>query len=193
MNKSNTTHTVVAHHDNNKLAMWLFLGGEIVFFVTLILTYALFRLEQPGDYLDFSSHLSIPLIGLNTFILITSSYMVVRSLESIQSGDQKGLRNYLTAVLVLGALFLIGQAFEWFTLFREGISVTDTFGTPFFAITGIHGLHVFTGIMWGSLVLAGAYRGAYSRHDHQTVELFGLYWHFVDIVWIVLFTLFYLL
>jgi heme/copper-type cytochrome/quinol oxidase subunit 3 len=102
------------------------------------------------------------------------------------------LRNNLMGVLVLGALFLSGQAYEWVTLFGEGVSLKDTFGTPFFTVTGIHGTHVFVGIIWGLLTLVSAVRGAYSQENHAGVEQFGLYWHFVDIVWIILFTIIYL-
>lgn len=193
MNNTNLSGGVLAHEENNKLGMWIFLGGEVVFFASLIMTFLLFRLINREAYLDFQSKLSIPIIAANTFILIASSYMVVRSLEAIREGSQKGLRNNLSGVLVLGALFLSGQAIEWTLLFRDGISIKDTFGTPFFTITGIHGTHVFVGLIWGFVVLVSAVRGAYSEANHHGVEIFGLYWHFVDIVWIALFTLFYLL
>jgi heme/copper-type cytochrome/quinol oxidase subunit 3 len=193
MSNTNPSGGVLAHEENNKLGMWIFLGGEVVFFASLIMTFLLFRLSNREAYLDFQAKLSIPIIAANTFILIASSYMVVRSLEAIREGGQKRLRNNLLGVLVLGALFLSGQAIEWTLLFRDGISIRDTFGTPFFTITGIHGTHVFVGLIWGLVVLVSAVRGAYSERNHQGVEIFGLYWHFVDIVWIVLFTLFYLL
>ena len=193
MTEISQTNQVVAERDNTKLGIWLFLGGEIIFFATLILTYIMVRLIQPAAYLEFKSHLSIPLIGLNTFILISSSYMLVRGFEAIQDGNRKGLMSNLVAVLLLGALFLAGQAFEWTTLFREGEGISSTFGTTFFTVTGIHGSHVFVGLIWGLFILFSAKSGAYSEHDYHGVELFGLYWHFVDIVWIVLFTLFYLI
>jgi len=183
----------LSQRDNNKLAVWIFLGGEVVFFGSLILVFAWERLRHVAAYTEFRSGLSIPLIGLNTFILIASSYMVVRSLEAIRAGNLVGLRNNLIAVLVLGALFLGGQAFEWATLFSEGMGVTSTFGTPFFTVTGIHGTHVFIGLIWCAVVLVNGLRGAFSAADYRGVEIFGLYWHFVDIVWIVLFTLIYLL
>ncbi|MEJ2350201.1 MAG: heme-copper oxidase subunit III [Anaerolineales bacterium] len=193
MSDINTSGGVLAHEENNKLGMWIFLGGEVVFFASLIMTFLLFRLSNGEAYLDFQAKLSIPIIAANTFVLIASSYMVVRSLEAIREGGQKRLRNNLLGVLVLGALFLSGQAIEWTLLFRDGISIRDTFGTPFFTVTGIHGTHVFVGLIWGLVVLASAVRGAYSEGNHRGVEIFGLYWHFVDIVWIVLFTLFYLI
>jgi heme/copper-type cytochrome/quinol oxidase subunit 3 len=184
---------VVSQHDNEKLAMWFFLGGEVVFFATLILTFALVRLQNAADFAQFRTQLSIPLIGANTFVLIASSYMVVRSIEAVRAGNQKGLRYNLIGVLAFGLLFLGGQAFEWSELFRAGMSLKDTFGTPFFAVTGVHGTHVFVGLLWGIYVLVSASRGAFSRQNYRGVENFGLYWHFVDIVWIVLFTLIYLI
>ena len=127
----------VAQYENTKVAMWVFLGGEVVFFVTLILLIVFTRLTQSGYDAQFRSHLSIPIIALNTFVLVTSSYFVVRALEAISyKGDQKGLRNNLIVVIVLGLIFLGGQAFEWTTLFSEGVDITTTYGLPFFVVTG---------------------------------------------------------
>jgi len=184
----------IPQRENTKLAMWLFLGGEVVFFVSLILTFIMTRLTQSDYETQFRSHLSIPVIAINTFILVTSSYFVVRALEAITfNGDQKKLRNNLIVVLTLGLLFLAGQAFEWTTLFREGVNLSSTFGTPFFTITGIHGTHVFVGVLWIIYLLAGHKRLPFTKQNHLAIEIFGLYWHFVDIVWIVLFTLIYLI
>jgi len=182
----------VSPRENTKLGFWVFLGGEVIFFGGLIGTLILFQTSHPAEFQEVKEHLSIPIIGLNTFILILSSYFVVRALEQIREGDRKGLRNNLLLVLVLGAMFLGGQAFEWTTLFNEGIWFGTTFGTPFFTITGIHGTHVFIGLLWSMFLQLGIYYGAYSRNDYQGIEIFGLYWHFVDVVWIILFTLFYL-
>ena len=193
MNESSASEWAVTERENTKLAMWVFLGGEIIFFTTLILTFVFARLKLSGEYQSFLSHLNIPLVGVNTFILITSSYLVVRALEAIRRGEPKGLRNNMIGVIVLGALFLGGQAYEWIVLFGEGITIESTFGTYFFTITGIHGTHVFVGLIWAIVVILSARRGAYTRQNHLGVENFGLYWHFVDIVWIILFNLFYLI
>jgi heme/copper-type cytochrome/quinol oxidase subunit 3 len=182
----------VAQRENAKVAIWLFLGSEVIFFGALILTFLMYRLIYPNQYIDFKNHLSIPLIGLNTFILISSSFLVVRSLESIREGIPKSLRNNLIGVLLLGALFLAGQAFEWITLFGDGVSIKTTFGTPFFVVTGIHGMHVFVGLIWCVGLLFLYRRRFFTQREHSGVEIFGLYWHFVDIVWIVLFTVIYL-
>ena len=193
MSNVSQPHAAVSQHDNTKLAVWVFLGGEVVFFATLILTFSMYRLQHASSYADFTSHLSIPLIAINTFVLIASSYMVVRSLEAIREGNRTGLRNNMITVMVLGAIFLGGQAFEWITLFGDGVNLASTFGTPFFTVTGIHGTHVFVGLIWAAIVLVNNGRGAFSEHEHRGMELFGLYWHFVDIVWIVLFTVIYLI
>jgi cytochrome c oxidase subunit III len=183
----------VVQRENTKLAMWVFLGGEVVFFVTLILLIVLSR-ETTSDYeTQFRLHLSIPLIALNTFILVTSSYFVVRALEAISIDDNgKALRNNLTVVIILGLLFLGGQAYEWISLFNEGVNLSSPFGSPFFTVTGIHGTHVFVGVLWLVYLLVGHRRMPFTKHNNLGIENFGLYWHFVDIVWIVLFTVIYL-
>jgi heme/copper-type cytochrome/quinol oxidase subunit 3 len=178
---------------NTKLGMWVFLGGEVIFFGSLIATYLLFRLRSPAEFAAAKAQLSIPLIAVNTFILIFSSYMVVKALEAIQNGSQKGLRINLALVTLLGVIFISGQAYEWSTLFGAGLSVSSALGTPFFTITGIHGTHVFIGVIWSVFLQLGIRKNAYTQKKHQGIENFGLYWHFVDIVWIVLFTLFYLI
>jgi len=184
---------VVPQHEKDKLGVWLFLGGEVVLFSSLILILIVFRVSYADLYGSFRDHLSIPLVGLNTFILIISSYLVVRALQAIRGGSQRGLRLYLLGVMLLGAIFLSGQAIEWAQLFKEGLSLNSLFGTPFFVVTGIHGSHVLIGIAWASFVQIQSLDGAFSERNTLGVEVFGLYWHFVDIVWIVLFSLIYLL
>lgn len=185
-------HPLVAAREKTKFGIWLFLGSEVVLFTTLILTLVLVRIQNAADYGAFKEHLNVPLVGLNTLILVASSFLVVRGLEAIRHDDQAGLRRNLLGVILLGALFLAGQGYEWAELFREGITSSTTFGAPFFTVTGIHGTHVFIGLIWASLVLVHALNGAYSAEREHGVEIFGLYWHFVDVVWIVLFTVIYL-
>jgi cytochrome c oxidase subunit 3 len=183
----------VPQSHNTKLGMWVFLGGEVVFFTSLILIFFLTRLVNSNYDAEFRSLLSIPVIAINTFVLVASSYFVVRALEAIELGNQKGMRNNLIVVIILGVLFLAGQAFEWTSLFRDGLKFSSTFGMPFFTVTGIHGTHVFIGVLWVFYLLAGHWRRPYTKENHLGIENFGLYWHFVDIVWIVLFTLIYLI
>ncbi len=184
---------VVSRRFNEKLAMWLFLGGEVVLFTWLMSTIVIARINGAADYPAFRSHLSVVLVGVNTGILIVSSYLVVSGLQAIRRGNVRSLQRSLLGVMLFGALFLGGQALEWASLFREGITPATEFGTPFFTVTGIHGLHVLMGLIWAGLVLVSSTDGAYSAEDDRGVDIFGLYWHFVDIVWIVLFMLIYLL
>ncbi len=179
--------------DNTKLGFWIFLGGEVMFFGSLIGSLLLFRAHHLSDFLAAKQHLSVPIIGVNTFILILSSFFVVRALEAIRDGNRKGLRTNLLLVSLLGLTFIGGQAFEWITLHGENVWFGSNFGTPFFTITGIHGTHVFIGVIWSIFIQLGIARDAYSQKDHLGIEVFGLYWHFVDVVWIILFTLFYLI
>ena len=151
-------------------------------------------MTQTGYEAQFRAHLSIPVIALNTFILVTSSYFVVRALEFIKhKDDEKGLRGNLIVVIILGFLFLAGQAFEWTTLFNQGVNLKNPFGSPFFTVTGIYGTHVFVGLLWIFYLLLVHRRMPFTEKSHLSVENFGLYWHFVDIVWIVLFTVIYLI
>ena len=187
---------------SRKLAVWLFLGSEILFFSALIFTYILLRVHSPNwpVHHQIAEVLDINLTALNTFFLILSSVCVVLALEAVQRGQQKGLVRWLFATLVLGVTFLSIQAFEYNKLFHEGLSITKSpikgtdpfFGTTFFTMTGFHGAHVLGGVLTLALVLFKASRGLYTKEAHAGVELFGLYWHFVDVVWIILFTIAYL-
>ena len=179
--------------NKEKLAVWFFLGGEIILFGTLILTYSLFRITYPDQYANFRANLSIPLIGANTFVLIMSSYFVVRALQAIKEDRQNAFLLNLMIVLILGAIFIGGQAYEWSQLFGQGVKLDNTFGSPFFIVTGIHGTHVLIGLVWVSIVLLFGAGRAYNSKDYRAMEFLGLYWHFVDIVWIVLFSVIYLL
>lgn len=184
----------LAQRENTKLGMWVFLGGEAVFFISLILLIIFARITESGYDAQFRSYLSIPVIALNTFVLVTSSYFVVRALEAISlKNDRKALRNNMLMVILLGLLFLAGQAFEWTSLFSDGVDYSSTYGSPFFTVTGIHGTHVFVGILWAIYLLFGNRRMLFTKENHLAIENFGLYWHFVDIVWIVLFTVIYLI
>ena len=193
MNESQANVAPLPQRQNPKLGVWIFLGGEVIFFGVLILTYTLLRLRAPLDFQAAKAHLSIPLIGANTFVLILSSFFVVKSLEAVRQGRRNAMRNFLIGVMILGLIFLGGQAFEWISLHAEGIWFNSGFGTPFFTITGIHGTHVLVGVIWAAYLQLAIRRGAITQQKHIGLETFGLYWHFVDVVWIVLFTLFYLI
>lgn len=177
--------------DNTKLGMWVFLASEIMFFSALIAIFLVFKLR---GLMDTEGALNIPLGALNTFILIVSSFTVVMSLEAIQEGRQTRFQLLLLATLALGSTFITIQGVEWSELFSHGIAPnTSMFGTAFFVLTGFHGLHVLGGLAWLTITLLRAFQGDFTRIKNRGIEMFGLYWHFVDIVWIILFTIIYLI
>ncbi len=174
-----------------KLGMWIFLASEVMFFGALIATFLMFRLRMPAD----ANHvLNIPLTAINTFILLTSSMTVVLALAAAQRNDQPRLRLWLLLSLLLGGTFLGVQIYEYGKLIEEGLTISSSmFGTIFFTLTGFHGTHVFVGLLWLAGVIVQAFRGRFDAHYSMGLEIFGLYWHFVDIVWILLFVIVYLI
>ena len=188
--------------DNLKFAMWLYLASEVVLFMVLIAAYVVFRVNQPAAVQEAQEALSIPLVGINTFILLTSSWAMVRGLLSIQRGNQGGLVKWFGLMVVLGVVFVALQGVEYLELAHEGITIYSSpggnpalfeFGSRFYALTAFHGFHVIIGVLWGLYVMRNAARGRYSSTHYMGVEVFGLYWHFVDVVWIFLFTIIYLI
>ncbi len=179
--------------DNRKLFMWLFLASDCFFFGSFIASYLLYRgrsLEgpYPEDVYD------IPFTSVSSFVLLMSSLTMVLALAAIQRGDLRGCRIWLLTTALLGMTFLGGQVFEFTEFYHNGLSVSrNLFGTTFFVLTGFHGAHVGIGV----LILLSLYylvsRGRIGQAQSLNVELAGLYWHFVDVVWIVIFTLVYLL
>ena len=179
--------------DNRKLLMWLFLASECLLFGSLIAAYLLYRGQSvvgpyPEDLFD------IPFTSVSAFVLLMSSVTMVLALAAIQRGDQRGLRIWLLATALLGTLFVSGQAFEFTEFNREGLSLSSNlFGTTFFVLTGFHGAHVTVGVLILLSLLVMALRGRLTQAQSLNVELAGLYWHFVDVVWIAIFTLVYLI
>jgi len=174
-----------------KLGMWIFLASEVMFFSALIAAFLMFRLRGPAD----ANHvLNIPLTAFNTFVLLTSSMTVVLALAAAQRNDQAKLRLWLLVSLLFGGTFLSVQMIEYFKLFQEGLTInSNIFGTIFFTLTGFHGTHVFIGLLWLVGIIVQAFRGRFSATYNMSLEIFGLYWHFVDIVWIILFVIVYLI
>ena len=176
-----------------KFAMWLFLASEVMFFAGLISAYVLLRITSPA-WPDVSELINVPLVAANTSLLLISSVTMVYAFASIEDGNQSRLRLFLIATAALGAIFVSVQAIEWAQLIGEGVSLSNSvFGSTFYVLTGFHGLHVLIGILFLVLTIYRASRGRYSQAEHDGVELMGLYWHFVDIVWIFLFTVIYLI
>ncbi len=174
-----------------KLGMWFFLAQEVMLFTSLIGAFLNMKWRSPPD----ANHvLNIPITAVNTFVLIISSTMVVYALSAAQDGRQKRLRTFLILTWILGATFLSIQLREYILLFRGGFTPSDSlFGGGFYTLTGFHGFHVFVGISWLTGLIIQTLRGRVTVDHAIWVEIFGLYWHFVDIVWIILFTIVYLL
>jgi heme/copper-type cytochrome/quinol oxidase subunit 3 len=180
--------------DNLKFAMWLYIGSETVIFTILIAAYVVFRVNQPELVAAAHENVSIALVGANTFILLTSSWALVRGLFAIQQGNRQGLINWMWLVFVLGVLFVGLQYYEYQELAHHGVTLDDGgYGTRFYPLTAFHGAHVIIGVIWAFFVIRHAQRGGYSAEDNIGVEIFGLYWHFVDVVWVILFSLLYLI
>ena len=198
---------------SEKLGMWVFLGSEVMFFTALIGSYIILRFGSPEHWAAPGQILNIPLTAVNTFLLICSSVTMVKAFAAIQDGDQRLLKLYLLATVAIGAAFVGVQAYEYTHLVHDGflpsgyrpgselaeraaegllpVSV-GVYGSSFYTMTGFHGFHVSVGVICMSFVTWKAYRGAYTKEDHRGVEVVGLYWHFVDLVWIILFTIVYL-
>jgi heme/copper-type cytochrome/quinol oxidase subunit 3 len=178
--------------DNRKLLMWLFLASDCLFFGSLIAAYLLYRDRSvvgpyPPELFD------IPFTSVSSFVLLMSSFSMVLGLSALQRGNLRNMRVWLTCTALLGALFLGGQAFEFTQFYREGLTLRQNlFGTTFFVLTGFHGAHVSVGVLILLSIVAGSFKGRVSSDDPLPVEIAGLYWHFVDIVWIIIFTLVYL-
>ena len=179
--------------DNRKLLMWVFLASECLFFGSLIAAYLLYRDRSvqgpyPSDVFD------IPFTSVSAFVLLMSSVSMVLALASIQRGDRRGLQIWLFTTAILGVLFISGQAYEFTEFFHEGLTLhRNLFGTTFFVLTGFHGAHVTVGVLVLLSLFAMSLQGKITQAESLHIELAGLYWHFVDIVWIVIFTLIYLI
>ncbi|MEC8873703.1 MAG: heme-copper oxidase subunit III [Actinomycetota bacterium] len=177
---------------DNKLLMWVFLGSECLLFGGLISTYLIYRGRfaagpAPGDIFD------IPFTSVSSFVLLMSSLTMVLALSALQRGDIRNNRLWLLTTALLGALFIGGQVYEFTTFLREGLGYTTSpFSSAFFTLTGFHGVHVSVGIVMLMSLYVSSLRGNLRRESAETVEIIGLYWHFVDVVWIFIFTVIYL-
>lgn len=188
------THIGTIGVDTRKLGLWVFLASEIMFFSGLIGSYIVLRFANLEVWPVPSTVLNIPLTALNTFILICSSATLVLGLTSIQRGYKEGLQVGLFLTILLGVLFLSIQAREYSALIHEGFTISSSiFGSCFFMLTGFHGAHVFAGVVWLVVVFTQSLGKRFSRDQYCGVEMVGLYWHFVDLVWIILFTILYLI
>lgn len=178
---------------NNKLAMWLFLGSDCLLFGGLISTYMLYRgrvQEGPNP----NSLYNIPFTSVSSFVLLMSSLTMVLAVTAAKRRDDRRTRIWLTTTALLGAAFVGAQVFEFTSFYRRGLGFTTSlFGSSFYTLTGFHGVHVTVGVIMLLSVVAILLRGRIPGDKAEVVELIGLYWHFVDIVWIIIFTVVYLI
>jgi heme/copper-type cytochrome/quinol oxidase subunit 3 len=210
-----------AHHytstglDSRKIAIWAFIGSECMLFVSLISTYLIYKgrsiagpypheewVSPTGEH--FNAILNIPVTSASTFVLLMSSLFMVLALAAVQNknvpkhtfGDRLlgSSKLWLLMTAVAGTTFLGFQAFEFTSFVHEGLSIrTNLFGSSFFTLTGFHGAHVTAGVIWLLTLLSIDYRRGLGPNDALIVDLAALYWHFVDVVWIAIFTLVYLI
>jgi len=179
--------------------MWVFLVGDAMSFGTLLAGYGAIRYGS-ADWPHPADVLGINLTAVMTFLLICSSVTMVKGLAAVQRNDQAAFRKFIGLTILGGVVFLGCQAYEWNKLiFHEGLGFTSNpygaslFGTTFFIITGFHGMHVTGGVIYLLCILLRGLSGVYSSDNYNPVEILGLYWHFVDLVWIMVFTFVYLL
>ncbi|MBI3782980.1 MAG: cytochrome c oxidase subunit 3 family protein [Deltaproteobacteria bacterium] len=185
--------------------MWVFLVQEIMFFSGLFLTYAAYRYAHAGAFAHASHHLDVTLGTINTVVLIGSSLTMALAVHSAQMGQRRPLVTFLFLTLVLGSVFLAIKSVEYGHKFEEGLipgpwfmptdpdaAEQQLFFSLYFAMTGMHALHMIIGAVALIYLIVKSAAGRYTSAYYTPIEMFGLYWHFVDIVWIFLFPLLYL-
>lgn len=174
-----------------KAGMWWFLASEIMIFGGLIATYVLFKMAH-GGWAEEARHVNIVIGSINTVVLLTSSLTMVKAHEAAEHGRDRDASRFLLLTVLLGLLFLGFKAMEYTLEIRHGYHpLAGLFWSFYYAMTGLHGLHVLAGVIVNAYLFALAGGPNWGRLHHRT-ELAGLYWHFVDVVWIFLFPLLYL-
>ena len=184
-----------------KVGMWVFLCSEVMFFAGLIGSYVVLRFGAADTWAAPNDVLNVPVTAFNTFLLICSSVTMVKAFAAAQAGDQRGIRLYLLLTTILGATFLGVQVYEYTELVlhqswqgSHGFTpAAGLYGATFYTMTGFHGFHVLLGVVCLAWATIRAYRGHWSADNTHGIEVLGLYWHFVDLVWIILFTIVYLI
>lgn len=178
--------------ERGKFAIWLFLATEVMFFSGLIGAYIVLR-SAAASWPDPQERLAVDITAFNTFLLITSSWTMVMAVFAAKKGNKNALLAWLALTIAIGSGFVGIQVYEYIELVKEGaLPHVDIFWSTFYAMTGFHGTHVVIGVIWLICVWFGALRGKYTLKNNLGVELAGLYWHFVDLVWVLLFTIVYL-
>ncbi|NIR47123.1 heme-copper oxidase subunit III [candidate division KSB1 bacterium] len=183
-----------------KLGMWIFLAGDAMTFGALLAGYGALRAANGIEWPDPTQVLGINLTAFMTFLLICSSVTMVKGLSAIAHGNAKRMRLFLLLTILGGVIFLGLQAYEWThlivdkkVLFSTFEGKSSLFGTTFYSITGFHGAHVTGGVIYLSVIVVGSFLGKPWAKKYNIVEIAGLYWHFVDLIWILVFTFIYLI
>jgi heme/copper-type cytochrome/quinol oxidase subunit 3 len=192
--------------DNTKVAIWAFIGSECFFFASLISTYLIYKghsLVGPFPHEAWTNPatgevlkpiLNIPVTSFSAFVLLMSSLSMVLAHSAVMRGDTKYSKIWLFATIVMGTMFLCMQAFEFTSFVHEGLTIrTNLFGSSFFVLTGFHGAHVAAGVLWLTTLLFIDMKRGLQPRDGINVDVCALYWHFVDVVWIAIFALVYLI
>jgi heme/copper-type cytochrome/quinol oxidase subunit 3 len=191
------SHATSTGISNEKLAMWVFLGSDCLLFGALISTYLLLRhrsISGPVELRDPANIFDIPFTSVSSFVLLFSSLTMALAVGAIHRGDVRRCRTFLLTTALLGSVFIGGQVYEFTSFVHEGLGyTTNILGSAFYTLTGFHGVHVSVGIMFLTAMFVMSLRGTLGPDRAETVEIFGLYWHFVDIVWILIFTIVYLI
>ncbi|MGH1487884.1 MAG: cytochrome c oxidase subunit 3 [Acidimicrobiales bacterium] len=201
---------------NMKLAMWLFLGSECLLFGALISSYLLSKARFIAEVIANNPRVvstmptelihefqeagsvepmwDIPFTSASSFVLLMSSLTMVLAHKAVGEGEYRNSRIWLAATALLGSVFIAGQVYEFTAFYREGLEYkANLFGSAFYTLTGFHGVHVTGGIIMLMSLLVLSFRGKLRQDRAETVELVGLYWHFVDVVWVLIFTIVYLI
>lgn len=194
-------HATATGVTNEKVAMWTFLGSEAMLFGGLISTYLLYKNRPSGNVSDLagsdiriSQFFNIPFTSVTSFVLLASSLTMVLAVTSAKRGELARTRVWLAGTLVLGAVFIGAQVFEFTEFVKEGLGFTSNVSSSaFYTLTGLHGTHVAVGIVMLATLLSLSFLGRLPTERAEAVEIVGLYWHFVDIVWVVIFTIVYLI
>jgi heme/copper-type cytochrome/quinol oxidase subunit 3 len=178
--------------DHRKLGMWTFLGSEFLFFGAFVSAYLLYLDTTAGG--PGVEIFDIPFTSISSFVLLMSSLTMVLAHHAHAQGDLRRMRLWILATAGQGAVFLGGQVFEFNVFVREGLTISESpFASSFYVLTGFHGMHVFVGILLLMSVYVLSLIGKIKPTQHVKTEMIGLYWHFVDIVWVVIFTVVYLI
>jgi cytochrome c oxidase subunit 3/cytochrome o ubiquinol oxidase subunit 3 len=191
---SEESHSTSLGLSNEKLGMWTLLGSECLFFGALISAYLIYYGRYNGVPEVSPRLYDIAFTSVSTFVLLMSSLGMVLALSAIQRGEDRAFRIWILATALMGSVFLSGQIYEFTVFVNEGMRLgTSPFASSFYLLTGFHGIHVTVGVLMLITLWARSMTGRLTSQNSEVVENIGLYWHFVDIVWIIIFTAIYLI